>query len=381
MVESRMSVRKGGTFGLVSSRCANEQLMIFRDLMLRGWVADYLDTLDGRSLRTITRAWEELGKIFLGLKESSWHRILDADHILVAGAVSFETQPLIGGLIRRAILEKGSTAVVIGTADPVSPWSANYVPVTGGNETQVMTAFLSQVLKSHSGQLSPGWEPILSEMKKVNVEKCLEQAGLDNFAKGSFMAAVDAFVRSRNPIIIAGNGITDLPKADSLRNLMLMSIVKGILPENAMRTVILKSNGNSSGALRLRISSGAPDGKYRRGLLLLDDENLAGSPLLKQLDDLDFLAVITPYFPEALRNNAHILIPRPTSLEEEGTYTSLDGKEIRTLHSTLKRPKGVSESWQTLLALMQRTEFHPSYARWKDISARVIGEMQSGSYV
>jgi len=112
--------------------------------------------------------------------------------------------------------------------------------------------------------------------------------------------------------------------------------------------------------------------------MLLDDENLAGSQLLERLDGLDFLAVITPYFPEALRDNAHILIPRPTCLEEEGTYTSLDGQKIRTLHATLKRPKGVSESWQTLLAMMQRTEFHPSYARWKDISARVTGEMQSG---
>jgi len=378
MVESRMSVRKGGTFGLISSRCANEQLMIFRDLMLRGWVADYLDTLDGRSLRTITSAWEDLGKIFLGLKETSWRRILDADHILVAGTASFETQPLIGGLIRRAILEKGSTAVVIGITDPVSPWSANYVPVTEGNEPLVMPAFLSQVLKSHSAQLSPGWEPILSEMKKVNVQNCLDQASLDNFAKGAFMTAVDAFVKSRNPIVIAGNGITELPQADSLRDLMLLSLVKGILPENALRLVILKSNGNSSGALKLRISTGAPDGKYRRGLLLLDDENPAGSQLLERLDDLDFLAVITPYFPEALRDNAHVLIPRPTCLEEEGTYTSLDGKEIRTLHATLKRPKGVSESWQTLLALMQRTEFHPNYARWKDINARVTGEMQSG---
>ena len=378
MVESRMSVRKDGTFGLVSSRCANEQLMIFRDLMLRGWAADYLDTLDGLSLRTITSAWEDLGKTFLGLKEASWQRISDADHILIAGALSFETQPLIGGLIRRAILEKRSTAVVIGNTDPVSPWSAEYVPVAAGNEPPVMAAFLSQVLKSHSGQLSQGWEPVLSEMKKVNVQNSLDQAGLDDSAKGAFMAAVDAFVKSRNPIVIAGKGITDLPQTDSLRNLMLLSLVKGILPENALRLVILKSNGNSSGALKLRISTGAPAGKYRRGLMLLDDENLAGSQLLERLNGLDFLAVITPYFPEALRDKAHILIPRPTCLEEEGTYTSLDGKEIRTLHATLKRPKVVSESWQTLLALLQRTEFHPSYARWKDISARVTGEMQSG---
>jgi len=380
-IERSMSKRQDGTFGLVSSRCANEQLMIFRDLMLKGWAADYLDTLDGRSLRTMAGALGELGKTFLGLKEASWERISDADYILVAGAASFETQPLIGAVIRRAVIEKRSNAVVIGTVDPVSPWSADYVQVAEGNESLVMRAFLSEVLKSHSGQLSPGWEPFLSEMKKVNVQNCLNKAGLDNFARESFMTAVNVFAKSRNPIVIAGKGITDLTEADSLRNLMLLSLVKGILPENAMRLVILKSNGNSSGALKLRVSSGTPEGKYRRGLMLLDDENLTGSPLLELFDGVDFLAVITPYFPEALKDNAHILIPRPTCLEEEGTYTSLDGREIRTLHAALGRPKGVSESWQTLLALMQRTEFHPSYARWKDISARVTGEMQSGLYV
>ncbi|RPJ17934.1 MAG: 4Fe-4S dicluster domain-containing protein [Desulfobacteraceae bacterium] len=381
LIERSMSRREDGTFGLVSSRCANEQLMIFRDLMLKGWAADYLDTLDGRSLRTIAGALEELGKSFLGLKEASWERIPDADHILVAGAASFETQPMIGAVIRRSVIEKRSNVSVIGTFDPVSPWSADYVQAAEGKEPLVMQAFLSEVLKTHSGQLSPGWEPYLSEMKKVNVQNCLDKAGLDNFARESFMTAVNTFAKSRNPIVIAGKGITDLAESGSLRNLMLLSLVKGILPENAMRLVILKSNGNSSGALKLGISSGTQEGKYRRGLMLLDDENLTGSSLLKRFDGIDFLTVITPYFPEALRDNARILIPRPTCLEEEGTYTSLDGREIRTLHATLRRPKGVSESWQTLLALMQRTEFHPSYARWKDISARVTGEMQSGLYV
>ncbi len=377
MVESRMSVRNGGTFGLVSSRCANEHLMIFRDLMLKGWSADYLDTIDGRTLRTLAGAWKELGKTFLGLKEAPWQRIPDADLIMAAGANSFETQPLIEGVIRRAILEKGISAIVIGSTDPVSPWSADYVPVAEGNEPLVMEAFLAQTLKIHTLQRSPGWEPVISEMKEIDVQSRLNQAGLDNSAKEAFMSAVDAFVKSRNPMIIAGKGITDLPQAGSLRNLMLLSLIKGILPENAVRVVILKSNGNSSGALKLGISTGAPEGKYRRGLMLLDEENLEGSQLLERLGSLEFLAVITPYFPEALKDIAHVLIPRPSLLEEEGTYTSLDGQEIRTLNPVLKRPKDVSESWQTLLALMQRTEFHPGYARWKDIRARVISEMQS----
>ncbi|MDQ1330194.1 MAG: 4Fe-4S dicluster protein [Thermodesulfobacteriota bacterium] len=378
LVEKSMSTRKKGTFGLASSRCANEHLMIFRDLMLKGWAADSLDTLDGRSLRNLAGAWKEMGKTFLGLKEAPWQRISDADHIFIDGADSFKTQPLIGGLIRRAIIEKGSTAFTIGTNDPVSPWSTGFVPVAAGNEQPVMAAFLAQSLRIHTPQLSPGWEPVLSEMKKLNVQSCLDQAGMDDSAKAAFMAAVDAFVKSRNPIIIAGKEITDLPQNGSLCHLMLLSLLKGILPENALRFVILKENGNSAGALRLAIRSGTPAGRWKRGLMMLDDEDLQDSPVPEQLTGAEFLAVITPYFPEALKDVAHVLIPRPSLLEEEGTYTSLDGYKTRTLYPILKRPKDVSESWQTLLALMQRTEFHPSYARWKDIRERVAGEMQSG---
>jgi formate dehydrogenase major subunit len=376
-VEKKLIEQKGATLGLISSRCANEQLMIFRDLMVRGWGVQYLDTLEGHALKTITLAWEELGKTFLGLKEATWRRILDADHILVAGAASLETQPLIGGLIRRMILEKGIPVTTIGASDGLSPWGATVVPVAAGNETLVISAFLTQVIEGHFGQRSPGWEQMLSTQKEVNVPEHLNRAGLDEAAKGAFMSAVEAFGGSKSPIIIAGGGIAALPQADSLYSLMLLSLVKGILPENALRLVILKSNGNSAGALKLKIPVGGPDGPYRAALMLLEDENPAGSPLLERLKGLDFLAVITPYFPEALRETADVLIPRPTCLEEEGTYTSLDGREIRTLPATLKRPEGVSESWQTLLALMQRTEFHPGYARWKDISAAVIGEMQS----
>jgi formate dehydrogenase major subunit len=374
-VESKMNAGQGGTgaFGLISGQCANEQLMIFRDLMQKGWAVDTLDTLDGRSLSIVASAWKGLAKNFLAFKEAGWRRILDADHILVTG--SFETQPLIGGLIRRAILEKRSTVTVLGGCDALSSWSEHHVPVAAGGESLITQAFLAQA--SQHPLLSSGWKPVLSKLVSADVQRLLNQAGLEEPSRLSFVAAVDAFVQSRNPMVIAGNGVIDQPKDDCLRSLMLLSLIKGILPENALRLVILKHCGNSAGALKLGIPADVRAGAWQRGLMLLDDENLEGSTILDQLKGLDFLAVITPYFPEALKELAHVLIPRPIGLEEDGTYTSLDGQEIRTLYAIHRRPKGVSESWQTLLALMQRTDFHPSYARWKDISARVISEMQS----
>jgi len=166
-----------------------------------------------------------------------------------------------------------------------------------------------------------------------------------------------------------------------LRHLMLLSLTKGILPENALRMIILKPDGNSTGSLKLGIPAGNTiyrPGAWQRGVMLLEDENLSDSLVLNRLNALDFLAVITPYFPEALADKAHVLIPRPVGLEEEGTYTSLNGQENRVRQAALDRPDQVSESWQTLLALIQRTEFHPGYARWKDIHTSVMREIRAG---
>ena len=375
-MERRMRTGQGGAFGLVSSQCANEQLMMFRDLMQKGWDVDHLDTLDGRLIRTVTDAWKEISTNFLIAKEASWRRIPDADHILVIG--SFDTQPLIGGLVRRAVLEKRSTVCRIGNRDTLSGFSSLNVPVSAGKESFIIQAFLSQAIKTPHLHLTPGWESILSGLVSTDVQGSLDKAGLEKSAHPFFMAAVEAFVQSRNPMIIAGKGILDRSDAGTLRNLMLLSLIKGVLPENALRLVILKPCGNSAGALKLRIpAESAAAGEWQRGVMLLEDETLHGSFILGRLTGLDFLAVITPYFPEALKDRAHVLIPRPTGLEEEGSYTSLDGQTIRPLDALLQRPEGVSESWHTLLALMQRTDFHPSYARWKDIRARVTGEMRS----
>ncbi len=389
MVEHNMEISRDGSFGLISSRCANEQLMVFRDLMQRGWGVDYLDILDGRNLQNIAAAWKTLSKNFLAFKEADWKRILDADYILVAGVASFETQPLVEGLIRRVIMGKGSPAAVLGSKDVMSPWSRYYIPFSSGNAPQVIHTFLAQTLKSTYHLRSSGWEPVLSELKKIDVQSCLNQFGMDNAEKNEFKAAVEGFIASKNPIIIAGNEVTGLKESDSLHNLMLLSLSKGILPENALRLVILKPGSNSSGAIKLGIYSDESLAKHsetgtekvlrklKRGIVLLEDEKVEDSTVLSKLDNLDFLAVITPFFSEALKKKAHVLIPRPVGLEEEGTYTSLDGQEIRTAQALLLKPKDVSESWQTLLALMQRTDFHPGYARWKDISARAGKEIRA----
>ena len=85
------------------------------------------------------------------------------------------------------------------------------------------------------------------------------------------------------------------------------------------------------------------------------------------LTGLDFLAVISPYVPEALIDKADVFIPNPAWLEEDGTYTSLDGSETGYKKKVLEPPNGVRDSWQILSALAERTGFRPDFQTWNDV--------------
>jgi len=388
LVAERISTGKepgkgGGVFGLVSGNCSNEEMVLFRDLMIEGWKADWVDTLEGRSLRTIARAWSDLEKTFLAVKEASWKQIPDADLILLAGADPSESQPLITGLIRRAIFENTAAVTVIGPADPVHPWTSHYLPTPRGKEYLLVQAFLGEVIASG---LKPtqfqGWQKILARLGDISVEGLLKELALDPDGREAFQRAVRSFIDAANPLVIAGRGVTDVKEATGLRDLMILALAKNVMPENTLRLVILKPKGNSGGASRLGVfdTGTAVAAQWKRGVILLAGEEDSEPEMQERLDGVEFLAVISPRFPGTLAAKAHVLIPKPLWLEEEGSYTSLDGRETASKQALLSRPTGVYESWQTLLALTQRSEYHPPVARWRDLTARVKQEMEAGSW-
>jgi predicted molibdopterin-dependent oxidoreductase YjgC len=385
LVAGRMNTYKdGGTFGLASARCSNEELLLFRDLMVKGWHANYVDTLHGPAYTSLTSAWADLKKVVLGLQEASWKQIAEADKVILVGANPGESQFLISGLIRRGILERGVQVTVIGPVDVTAPWTTHYLPVAKGKEPLVVKALLAEIMNSpHKPVHLKTWDKIAAEIGKVNVTDLLKQAGLDDEGREAFRWAARWYMEAKNPMIVVGNNVTSLPDATGLRQTMYLALLRDVVQQNTLRLVVLKPNGNSAAALKMRLatekSSVEKAATWKRGLVLLAGDDLATSPFLNHLGGLEFLAVISPYFPEELADKAHVLIPKPIWLEEEGTYTSLDGQEIRYKKAVVSRPRGVDESWQTLLALMQRSEFHPTYARWRDLNAKAEEELRPGA--
>jgi predicted molibdopterin-dependent oxidoreductase YjgC len=98
--------------------------------------------------------------------------------------------------------------------------------------------------------------------------------------------------------------------------------------------------------------------------------------ILDGLGELDFLAVLSPYFPETLADKAHVLMPKPLWMEEDGTYSALDGCEIAYKKKVLNAPSDIKDSWHTFSLLAERIGFHSEFKSWKDLAEEAQRRIQ-----
>ena len=365
-----------GLFGIVSSQCSNEELMFFKDLMSQGWDAGYINTLDESGFWTISKVWKGIKKAY---REASWKLIPGSDFILLLGANPYQSQPVISSLIRRNVMEKVSELGVIGSIDSMYPLTSYYVPVKPEDESLLIKAILSEVTNSakepSSSVILPipqvsNWKRISDEVEKMHVPDILKKLGLDEDAKNAFYEIVKAFINSKNPMLIAGQELTTLKSFGGLSGAVYLALLKNLLPDNSLRLIILKPQGNSAGALKLGISSNeeiTSKDKWKGGLVLLAGEEILDPGMLDSLNGLDFLGVITPNFQKGLADKAHVFIPKPLWMEEDGTYTSLDGFETAYKKKVINAPKGIQDTWQTLFSLAEKTGLHPDFKTWNDL--------------
>ena len=351
-----------GLFGLVSSSLSNEELLLFKDLMEKGWGARHVDTLDGGHYRNILGG---LSGVDAGWKEASWKEIARSDFVLVIGGNPHESQPLIASLLRRGMLERGLKVALVGVSDCLMALSAYELPVQSGDEVRVMEAFLNAARQ----------KPVRADKKKkTDVPGFLKGIDLGDDGGKTFDEIVAAFLEASNPLVIVGEELAAKGGQEAVRSAVQIGMIKGLLPDGSLRVVFLKPSGNSGGAWKLGIPSkektdATPAGKG--GILVLGGAGDASLPEREDLKNLDFLAVVTPYLRDDLMSLAHVLIPKPAFGEEEGTFTSLDGREIAHVKKMLEPPASVQESWKILLELGNGSGSQLQTKTFAELKARV----------
>ena len=353
-------------FGLISSTAANEELLFFSDLMRKGFSAGSVASLDADRIKAFSRSeGKGTGE---PIKEALWTMIPEADFIALLGADPYRTQPVLSSLIRRSIIERGVKVAVIGKMDCLPPFAAFHLPVHHEKLPPLVKAFRMEAAErmkktSRKGNGSP-------RASKGSIQALLKEAGLSTDGKKAFYDMVEAFGQSMEPLFLVGEGVTGLKSPSPLKDVLRLARAKGPAAGDTVRLVMLKPFGNSAGARKIGLSENGKARGWKAGLVVLGHAEELESPAVTGLGDPDFLAVISPYFPESLAGKAQVVIPKPLWTEEDGSFTSLDGGGVTYKPKVLDPPEGVRTSWDILNALAEQAGFRHAFATWDDLSSK-----------
>jgi len=381
VAEKLKSIRRaeGGEalFGLASSALSNEELLQFRDLMVKGCSAGHVGSLDAEHFKAVSKAWELKGE---PLKEASWKMIPEADFILLLGANPYQTQPIVSTMVRRAILERGVPVGLAGDMDHLPPFASFQFPLKEEHLPLFIKAFRAEAAEAGKKISKKSKGSVKGKQEATEVSALLKEAGLPKGAKKSFQEMVSAFVRSTRPLILVGEALTGLKSPSAFQDAVRLALSKGLDSGNVLRLMVLKPYGNSAGAWKLGLSSNGVSkikDSWKAGLLYLGHPKDLNSKAVAELGNLDFLGVISPYFPEALADRCQVVLPKPLGLESAGTYTSVDGWETGFVEKVLEPPEGVKDSWETLKSLADQIGFRHKFKTWEDLSQKAQKAIKS----
>lgn len=337
-------------FGIASSGLSNEALMLFKALMTDGWGTEHVDTLDGDHFRNLVAPQDDWAD---GLPpEASWKKVSAGDMVLIVGADPQQSHPMLVSLLRRALVEKALPIAAIGMIDRASLFCTEYLPTSD----EALPSVLNALIGTASSLAKP-----VSAKTALNSE---QQASLGRIAQ--------AYVAAKAPLILAGNHLTELRASAALQDLFKLARLKeGFTGQSAFVT-FLKPAGNSMAAWRLGVAAHqAFNSDVRGGLLLLDDEVDRALAVLAGLRQAPaFLAVITPYFNAALAEIAHVMLPKPLWLEEDGSYTSMEGAETVYKPKVIDPPGGVKRTWEILQDLARGIDAPGVAGSWEVVRTK-----------
>ncbi|MBI5551659.1 MAG: molybdopterin-dependent oxidoreductase [Desulfobacterales bacterium] len=322
----------GALFGFASANISNEALLLFKELMVDGWGAGRVDTLDGDHFRALSAGHQGLPA------EVSWKKITAADMVLLVGADLHQSHPMLVSLLRRAYIEKSLPVAVIGAMEGTAVFGAQYLAVEDERLPAVLGGLAAKI--AARGQTASA-----------------QPDTLDPIAA--------RFVAAKTPLILAGPQVTHPRAAAALGDLLKIA-------GQGASIAFLKPSVNSAAAWRLGVASQQPQAQAAGGGLLILGEEGSGAlrSLLKGGTAPDFLAAITPYRTPALAEIAHVLLPRPLWLEEDGSYTSMEGGEIVYKPRVLAPPAGVKSTWETLREFFRCFDSPYADSRWDDVRAK-----------
>jgi predicted molibdopterin-dependent oxidoreductase YjgC len=344
--------------GIASSQASNDSLKAFKELIGRVIGSELIDTFDGDAYRTIANgitAYDGNKGVHI---EASLEEILNADCITMVGANSFETHPVAGSYIARAVRHNKAKLIVIDPLQNTFPYHATlWLKPRTGKEGLVIDALVKAAIDKSTKTGSKKIKEIAAALKEINVEQNSKRAGIGS---GQLLEAAAMLSNSKHSVVVYGEGILKQNNSGLITSLLNLATVAGTQRRRKPQIISLKPKGNSFGAWNMGIANSSQSvirslmNNNVKGLFMLlsDDDYVDASKLAKLSNKLEFLVIQSSYSPPA-KMKANVVLPSPSWAEVSARHTALDGLSRRTSR-LVKPPRGIKTDSQILHEISNR---------------------------
>ncbi|OGF05306.1 MAG: hypothetical protein A2509_01545 [Candidatus Edwardsbacteria bacterium RIFOXYD12_FULL_50_11] len=225
-------------------------------------------------------------------------------------------------------------AVLDSQKNPLAKHAGLFLWSRPGREGHVLTALLKQLVEKHNIQSAdPEFRKLKETLAKLSPGQLLDGSGVNHTDLETLAKDLSS---AKSPVLLFGKNLLHQPEAFEAWT-ALTDIA--LLLQDRLSVLPVMNGANDHGAGRILNS---PDGlsymeiieaagkKRLKGLILIGEDPLKTLPgresVDKALAQLETLIVIDSY-PNDCSEKAEVVLPWQLSLEKEGSFNNLDGKE------------------------------------------------------
>jgi len=397
--------------GLISARCANEEIVLFQKLMREVIGTPHVDSSARYGHINAARALHE---VFGTTRLIRYEDVVRADVILVFGGDMTETNPIAALKVKEAIRKGGARLISIGAESGQSDTYRSHLPRLAEHHLQIRMGTeraailgLTKALTETAGDAgTPFSRRIAAGLSGISYAQIEAVTGV---AAAVFQAAAALYAGAERGVLIFGRAITrSVGGYQNVLNLADLAILANQVGRPGAGMLPLTEENNEQGAVEMGgVSEYLPgfvpatekghtlvsmfDAAARgeiKGIYLVGENPLRSLPqknVEAALRSLDFL-VCQDLFPSETSALAHVVLPACSYAEKEGRFTNQEG-EVQKFRQAIPpvgnaKPDGVifsmiakqmGASWpERSMDDVWRAQIHSMPPGWPTVSPETV---------
>jgi|GEM_PF-20012 len=406
----------GAIAGIITARCANEDLYLFQKLMRAAIGSNHVDSSARYGHLNFTRAMQHAAGI--GRMMNGYEDITKANVLLLIGTDITETNPIAGLRVKEAIRVYGAQVIVASSRRTnIAKLATHPMLITAGSEAVVIKALVKAVVEDHLVDASAvraapeAFAALKAAVAGLSWDDLTAQTGV---TRDTAVEVARLYAGATTAVLLCAEGVTRQAHGyTSVLNLVDLAWVTGKLTKPGCGVNALAEEVNEQGAVDMGVAPELLPGqapyadeavrarfasawnvtlpempgaslmdildRCRRGeikaLYLVGENPLATLPastgVREALESVELLICQDPFLTETGRL-AHVVLPACTFAEKDGTFTNLEGK-VNRVRPALEPYEDAHPDWEIFSALGGALGYPMNYDSPQAVQREIMG--------